>query len=205
MRFPDARILIFARAPVPGRVKTRLVPVLGAEGACALYVDCLKQTVALACDAALAPVSLHCTPDASHPLFTRLAEKYPLTLAVQQGVNLGARMAAAARRALTHASAALLIGSDVPPLGARHLSEALQRLYEGDAVVMAPAEDGGYVLLGLRQPQPQLFTDMPWGSDRVAELTRWRCRRMGLRLGELETLWDLDRPEDLARMSLGKL
>ncbi len=205
MRFPDARILIFARAPVPGRVKTRLIPALGEAGACALYVRCLQDTVARVCGAGLAPVTLCCTPDADHPQFRELAVRHGLNLAVQRGADLGARMQHAATEALRHADAVVLIGSDIPPLRPLHLADALERLYRGDDLVMAPAEDGGYVLLGLRRPQPALFTAMPWGSDRVAALTRERCHAAGLRLGELETLWDLDRPEDLRRLDQGSL
>ncbi len=161
---------------------------------------CLRETVARVCGAGLAPVTLCCTPDADHPLFRELAARHGLDLAVQQGKDLGARMYHAAAEAFRHADAVVLIGSDIPPLRAHHLADGLERLYRGDEVAMAPAEDGGYVLLGLRRPRPALFRDMPWGSDRVAALTRDRCRAAGVPLGELETLWDLDRPEDLRRL-----
>ena len=200
MQFPDARILIFARAPVPGRVKTRLIPALGTEGACALYRDCLLHVVEMACVAGLAPVELWCAPDATHPVFAQLASRWPLTLRVQQGDDLGARMRHAAAAALHGARKVVLIGSDVPALGSVHLQRALCDL-EAFEVVMNPAEDGGYVLLGVRTDHPGLFEDMPWGGEQVAAETRRRCRAAGLRLREGERLWDLDRPNDLARLA----
>ncbi len=199
MRFPDARILIFARAPLPGRVKTRLIPALGAGGACDLYRACLQRVVGMACAARLAPVTLCCAPDACHPLFAELAARWPLALRAQSGGDLGARMRHAVAAALSGADRVLLIGSDVPVLRAGHLAAALHALETVD-VVMNPAEDGGYVLLGLRADWSVLFTDMPWGSDRVAAETRRRCRAAGLHLHEGECLWDLDRPEDLMRL-----
>lgn len=199
MRFPDARILIFAKAPQRGRVKTRLMPVLGAEGACALHERLLYQTVERCCRAALAPVELWCTPGVDHPAFERLAASFRLERFAQQGADLGERMAHAARAAFRRANRVLLIGTDAPALAPGHLQEALLGL-EHAVVMMAPAEDGGYVLLGLRRPVPELFERMPWGSDRVAMLTRRRCAAQGLPLHELETLWDVDRPEDLARL-----
>jgi len=200
VQFPDARILIFARAPVPGRVKTRLIPALGAEGACALYRDCLLHVVEVACVEALAPVELWCDPDVTHPVFAQLAARWPLSLRVQQGDDLGARMRHAVATALHGARKVVLIGSDVPALGPVHLQRALRDLEESE-VVMNPAEDGGYVLLGVCADHPSLFEDMPWGSEQVAAETRRRCRVAGLRLREGEGLWDLDRPSDLPRLA----
>lgn len=200
MQLADARILIFAKAPQPGRVKTRLIPALGEEGACALHRRLLRHTVHQLCSAALAPVELWCAPDCDHPVFAELASVYPVALFSQEGGDLGQRMAHAAAQALGRASQVLLVGTDAPTLLPHHLQRALIALDEAE-VVMIPAEDGGYVLLGLRDQVPGLFDKMPWGTDRVAELTRSRCADLGLVLTELEELWDIDRPEDLARYS----
>ena len=199
MRFPDARILIFARAPRPGRVKTRLIPVLGGQGACAFHAACLRHTLERLGRRPPAPLELWVT-DTSDPLLGSLAGRHGCGLRRQQGDDLGQRMWHAAREALGRASRVVLVGTDVPLLDSAYLETALQRLEEGAEVVMGPAEDGGYVLLGLGQAWPELFDAMPWGSDKVAERTRQRCRRSGLRLEELPLLWDIDRPQDLWRL-----
>jgi glycosyltransferase A (GT-A) superfamily protein (DUF2064 family) len=94
----------------------------------------------------------------------------------------------------------MVIGTDCPALTADHLRGAASALADHD-VVLVPAEDGGYVLIGMRAPQPGLFSDMVWGTETVLAETRARIARLGLTSCELETLWDVDRPEDLARLS----
>lgn len=200
MHFPDARILIFAKAPQPGRVKTRLIPALGEAGAASLQQHLLEHTLAKVCTADLCPVELWCAPDESQPAFRGLARLHPVSLHRQQGEDLGARMRHAAEEALSRSSSVILIGTDCPVMTPDHLRHAMQRLDEGNAVVIGPAEDGGYVLLGLRTSAPILFEDMPWGTDRVLALTRQRLRLGGIAAVELETLWDIDRPEDWERL-----
>lgn len=199
MQYPDARILIFAKAPVPGYVKTRLIPALGAEGAASLYTGLLKQTVESVVAADLAPVQLWCAPDSANAFFQRLASQYDLLLCDQSGAGLGERMRHAAGLALNASDAVLLMGADCPLLSGIHLAQALQWLMDGEDAVLGPAEDGGYVLLGLRQNSAALFEEIPWGSDQVLELTRRRLAKLGWRWQELEPLWDLDRPVDFER------
>lgn len=199
MRFPQSRILIFAKAPEPGRVKTRLIPALGAEEAALLYKKLLQQTVGKAAEAALSPMECWCAPDTGHPVFQNLALQHGVQLEVQVGEDLGQRMEYGATQALLSADAVILIGGDCPVLEECHLSQAFEWLANGEDAVLGPAEDGGYVLLGLRRCDPDLFYDIPWGSDQVLALTRQRLEKLGWAWRELETLWDLDRPEDLAR------
>jgi glycosyltransferase A (GT-A) superfamily protein (DUF2064 family) len=97
------------------------------------------------------------------------------------------------------AAGTLVIGTDCPALGASHLRRAARALDADDAVVI-PAEDGGYVLIGMKTPAPELFAGMPWGSERVMALTRQGLAAMGWRWSEPATLWDVDRPADLARL-----
>jgi len=200
-RFPDARILVFAKAPVPGAVKTRLIPELGAEGAAALHRELLETTLARLAPARIAPIELWCSPDAGHPVLAALGQRYGVTLKIQRGADLGERLLHAARDALARAGAAVLIGCDCPALGPDYLAEALSALHDGASTdaVLGPADDGGYVLLALGEAAPSLFTDMPWGGDMVAKMTRERMTRLGWRWRELASLPDLDRPEDLAR------
>ena len=105
-----------------------------------------------------------------------------------------------ASRALAEHAHVLLIGADCPALTARHLCQARQALLGGADAVLAPAEDGGYVLMGLSRFDARLFEDIAWGSDGVLQETRARLRALGWRWRELETLWDVDRPEDYERL-----
>lgn len=197
MQFPDARILIFARAPRPGAVKTRLVPVLGEQGACDFHVQCLRRAVGERCNGNIAPVTLCVDSDIQHPLFRELRQAFALQLRPQRGADLGERMRNAVADALCCSSRVLLTGTDSPQLSPVDLRRALLLLEQGNDVVMQPAFDGGYVMLGLREPHASLFQQIPWGTGRVAGLTRERCRRGGLALAELSPTWDVDRPEDL--------
>lgn len=199
MQFPDARILIFAKAPVAGQVKTRLIPVLGEQGALNLYRQCLHQIIVQRCQSNLAPVILYVLPDAQHPSFQTLSKQYPITLKTQQGNNLGERMANAVKASLKEAKSVILTGVDAPSLTNNDIQLAIQHLQRKADVVMSPAEDGGYVMLGLCQHYPVLFDDIPWGTEQVAQITRQQCAESNLKLVELATRWDIDRPEDVER------
>ncbi len=200
MRFPDARILIFARAPQVGVVKTRLIPRLGAEAACRFHQACVIDTVRRFAVAGIAPVTLCCYPDVDHPLFAGLSRLFGISLLPQQGADLGQRMYKAAAQAVREGQTVMLTGTDIPCLQPEHANAAFEALAGETDVVMSAAEDGGYVMLAFRQLLPELFQDMPWGTDRVAAMTRQRIASDGLRLHETEVLWDVDRPQDLQRV-----
>lgn len=193
-------VIVFAKSPQPGAVKTRLIPLLGAEGAAAVHVRLVKQALDTACQAAPHQVELHCAPDANDPFFQNCADHYGVPIRSQAGCELGARMLAAFRHALRKHAGVLLIGSDCPALTARHLRQAERALDEGNDAVFVPCEDGGYALVGLRRAEPALFEGMPWGGDNVMTETRSRLTALGWRWRELETLWDVDHPEDYARL-----
>jgi rSAM/selenodomain-associated transferase 1 len=189
-------IAILARAPFAGQAKTRLIPVLGAEGAAALQAKLIERTVAMAVSAKIGPVTLWATPDETHPLFGTMRERFGVSLARQPGGDLGARMHAAVEAA--H-SPVLVIGTDCPALNAEHLRQAAKTLPDNDVVVI-PAEDGGYVLIGLRRPQAEVFSDIVWGSATVMDETRRKIRSLDLSCCELPALWDVDTPRDLERL-----
>jgi hypothetical protein len=189
-------VAVFARAPVPGFAKTRLIPVLGADGAAALQARLTAHAVATACAAAVGPVTLWATADASHPSFRASAAQYAIALAPQPDGDIGARMLAAV---IAAGGPVLVIGSDCPALTPGHLRTAAVLLREGIDVVLLPADDGGYVLIGLRRPQPALFAGIAWSTETVAAETRRRMARLGLSWREPARLWDVDRPEDLTR------
>jgi rSAM/selenodomain-associated transferase 1 len=128
-----------------------------------------------------------------------MEERYGLELHQQQGNNLGERMYNALEDALEKAEYALLIGSDCPVLDEEYLEDALSRLESGVDVVIGPAEDGGYTLIGMCRAEPLLFSDIRWGESKVMEATRERCREAELTLYELEQRYDIDTYDDLLR------
>jgi len=193
-------VMVFAKAPQPGEVKTRLIPRLGADGAAALHARLVKRALETVRAAALRPAELHCAPGIDDPFFRFCAGHYALTLRPQAAGNLGERMHTAFEAALAAHARALLIGADCPALTARHLRQAAQALREDADAVFVPCEDGGYALIGLRRVDSGLFDGVPWGGDNVMSGTRARLQRLGWTWRELDTLWDVDRPEDYARL-----
>lgn len=193
-------VIVFARAPSPGAVKTRLIAVLGAEGAAALHARLTEQALETARATAIGQIELHGTPGIDDPFLRSCARRFAAALAAQTGADLGARMHAAFESVLSRHTRALLVGSDCPALTARHLREADQALRGGADAVFVPCEDGGYALVGLRRVEPLLFQGIQWGGESVMAETRDRLRSLGWRWRELETLWDVDRPEDFARL-----
>ncbi len=192
-------IAIFARAPVAGQCKTRLIPLLGADGAAELHRRMIVRTVSSALAAGIGPVALWCTPGTAHPAFDALRRDHGIALHPQTGDGLGERMLAAFQ-AQPAGRPLLLIGTDCPALTAAHLRACADALQAGDDAVFLPTEDGGYFLVGLRAPQPNLFTAMPWSTDQVMPTTRRRLQDAGLRWREPATLWDVDTPADVARL-----
>jgi rSAM/selenodomain-associated transferase 1 len=200
VEFPNGRLLIFAKAPVLGRVKTRLIPALGADGAAALHERLCHAALAQATAARLAPVELWCHPDTRHAFFTACRAMYGVELHEQRGADLGARMHNAFDHAFESSRYAVTIGTDCPDLTVGDLQNAFRALEDGYDAVLGPAVDGGYVLIGLSRPVPDLFTEIDWGSDRVLAQTRARLADLDLRAKELPPRHDIDRPEDLVRM-----
>ncbi|MYM64460.1 TIGR04282 family arsenosugar biosynthesis glycosyltransferase [Pseudomaricurvus sp. HS19] len=190
------RILVFAKAPLPGAVKTRLVTVLGEEGAAALATEQLLQTLQKALAANVGPVELCAAPSRHHPLWRQLPLPTRLQWSDQGEGDLGMRMGRAAQRALSGGDPVLLIGTDCPQLTGELLRDAAASLAEYDCCLI-PALDGGYVLLGLARWQADLFSAMPWSTAQVADLTRQRMAAAGLSCYEWPALRDIDEPADL--------
>jgi len=203
--FPDSALLIFCKAPIAGQVKTRLQPALDAEQAAEVHRQLTLMTLQRATEHALCPVILFCAPDSQHPFFQTCAETYGLILAEQMGADLGERMQNAFVASLTHYRHVVLTGCDCPSLTPTDLRQSLVVLHEQADVVIAPAEDGGYVLIGLNAPQPQLFKDMPWGTERVMYETREAAKKQGVQIFELVEQWDVDNFADWQRYSPEKL
>jgi rSAM/selenodomain-associated transferase 2/rSAM/selenodomain-associated transferase 1 len=194
-------LLIFAKEPIPGRVKTRLADALGAERAAAVYLQLVVRTLDMAVAARAAGVvgrvELWCEPNADRPLFVEWRDRYRVMLAPQRGDDLGARMRFALETALARGTPALLIGTDCPVLEVETLGRASAELVGHDAVFV-PAEDGGYVLVGLARPL-DVFAGIAWSTASVMAVTRAQLIALGATWRELPPLWDLDLPQDLAR------
>jgi uncharacterized protein len=192
---------VFARAPEPGQAKTRLIPRIGAEAAARLHAKLVRHAVETALASGVGPVELWCAPSVSQPFFQRLAAEHDLNLRIQSDDgDLGERMAHAFRLMLGDAARAILIGSDCPARAAQDLIEAREALARGCDAVLGPVEDGGYHLIALRRLEPRLFAGVSWGTDRVLAQARSRLMALGWRWHELPKRWDVDRPEDLARL-----
>lgn len=187
-----ARLIVFARAPVPGACKTRLIPKLGAAGAAALHRRLVLRTLREA-RASGADVELWCAPDAAHAFFARCRRELGVRLRRQPAGDLGRRMALA-----LSGRAAVLVGSDCPGLTAADLRAALAALATHDAVLQ-PSTDGGYVLVGARRLPRRALAGVAWSSGRELAQTRRRCARLGLRWRELAAREDLDTPADYVR------
>ena len=196
----ESRVLVFAKAPQPGTVKTRLMPLLGAEGAAALHRRLIEHTLEQAAAADAGPVELWCHPGDTDPFLNDCARRYGASLRAQAGADLGERMLQAFENALRISRTAVLIGTDCAVLEATHIRGAANALASGNEAVFCPAEDGGYALIGLARSCAGLFADIPWGGPLVMAGTRERLRQRGLRWIELATLWDIDRPEDYHRL-----
>lgn len=197
-QFPDSVLIIFCKAPIPGQVKTRLIPPLSPEQAAQVHIELSENIFRLASKEALCPVQLWCSPTTEHPYYQKAAANFDFSLQTQYGSNLGARMHHAFTTTLKKFKKAVLIGCDCPSLTESDLQEALSAL-NNHHIVLAPAEDGGYVLIGLDRPQEQLFTEMPWGTSSILPMTQTRIAMAKQRYFELSEQWDVDTIEDLLR------
>lgn len=191
----DSALIVFAKAPIPGLAKTRLVPTLGKEGAARLAARMLRETLRQAVDAGVGGVELCCTPDTSHPALREAAEEFAVVLTAQCEGDLGRRMQHALGRVLSTHRKALLIGTDAPALDRLQLRRAAC-LLNSHSAVFVPAIDGGYVLVGLAQPIPALFERIDWSTERVMAQTRDRLSAASHVWAEMPALPDIDLPAD---------
>lgn len=199
MRYHDSVVLLFAKAPVEGKVNTRLITDIGVSTATRLQHDLIHHRLLMLSKANLCDVRLLCAPDSGHDCFVQCRQQYPITLIEQSGSDLGERMANAIQDALREYKFCIVIGTDAPALDGIAVQRALDTLHEGAEVVFVPAEDGGYVLVGMRQPYDFLFQEITWGSAAVMQQSRNKLDKNNIFYKELATCWDVDRLEDYQR------
>jgi len=204
-----AALVIMAKVPIPGQVKTRLIPALGADGAAALAERLLNHTVTTAQKTqAFAHVELCISPSVDHPNLK--ADKRALDVTPQGEGDLGDRMQRAFERLLRNHDAVVMIGTDAPDMTAALLDRAASELIHSDAVFV-PALDGGYTLIGLAKTHAhhlsRLFAGIPWSTGEVMAVTRDRLQSLatevGLKWHEYPPMADIDEPEDLVRLPAG--
>jgi len=201
-RISNGVLLVFAKTPIPGYVKTRLIPELGAMGAAELYKKMLHRTLDIARQSKFNSIELWCIPDETHPDIADCKQKYFLDVKIQEGNDLGERMWFAFERALERYQYAVLIGCDCPELSVFDLNHACTILKSNHDAILGPVEDGGYHLIGLRKNCRQIFTGIEWGQADVAAITRLRMKELDWIWNELPTKWDVDSIEDIRRLQM---
>lgn len=198
MKYPDSRLLLFTKAPEPGKVKTRLADLLGADAAADLYANLLHDCLEMSVSAELCPIEICCSPSTGHDFFQHCRERYHTVLQQQRQGDMGQRMSHAIMSALLRAEHVVLIGADCPTLTADDLDSAFYALQQGTDVVLGPAEDGGYYLIGMSDHHAGLFENIPWSTHRVLAATETLLRELGLSWHLLPVHRDVDTAEDYA-------
>jgi rSAM/selenodomain-associated transferase 1 len=192
-------VVVFAKATIPGEAKTRLIPALGAEGAAMLHAALVERAVETATRTKFV-VELCCAPNADDPFFVDCAEEFDCVLSDQGEGSLGERMLRTFDELLTEYEHIAIVGADCPAVTSKHIKQATACLADND-IALIPVDDGGYVLIAARRTTPSMFDGIDWGTSNVLAQQREALQRAGLTFVELETLWDVDRPEDLLRLT----
>jgi rSAM/selenodomain-associated transferase 1 len=198
-RFPQTIIQIFCKAPIAGQVKTRLTPELSTKQAAIVHQHLSKRIINQLSKLKLCPLQLWCSPNENHLFFQQLKINYPLSLQVQSTGDLGLRMFNAINSGLKDYQQVLLIGCDCPSFNQQDFINAIGALEQGVNVVIAPTEDGGYSLIGLKQSQISLFENMTWGHSQVLKMTLAKIKQQNLNYHLLRQQWDIDTAGDWTR------
>ena len=199
----DTCIIVFAKYPAPSKAKTRLQPALGVDGAARMARQLLQHSIEQAIDTGFS-VELCVSPAPTDPCWQALDLPNSLRWSAQADGDLGLRMLIASQHALERFHKVVLIGTDCPSLTTARIQTAVQQLNQHDAV-MIPATDGGYVLLGFKQVDESLFSDIVWSTASVAAVTKQRMAALGWTLALFDPLHDIDEPKDLKHLPSGWL
>jgi len=194
-------LIVFAKAPLEAQCKTRLIPLLGEIGATEFYKGLLQHCLRTVSQLEHADIALYATPHIQHPLLPQLAANYNTTLPLPRGHDLGGRMHHAIQQELQQYQRVVLIGSDCPGITRDYLEQAFAALQHSDLVI-GPATDGGYVLIGGRRISPTIFANTHWGSDQVLKQCLCNIRDTGFSHQCLASQQDIDTPEDFLQYQL---
>ena len=188
---------MFAKAPDPGRVKTRLARHLGAAAACRAHEALVAHVLDRLAGCGLTK-ELWVNGDVGHPQVAAWAQRLGAAVKVQPPGDLGAKMHAAVAACCAAGHSALIVGSDLPQMDASYIERAAAAQAAHD-LVLGPVEDGGYGLVGLKAPAPLLFKGIAWSTPTVLADTRSRADQLRLSVAELPTTWDVDGIDDWRR------
>ena len=192
------KLIIFTKSPVLGEVKTRLQPDYSPEQSLFVHKKLISHTLELTKSLKNIDVELCCAPDRNTSYFLSCENNYPITLNNQQGDDLGERMAFSMSVSLQTYEKVVVIGTDCPDINEDYINQAFAALNSND-VVIGPAMDGGYVLLGLKTFSIEIFKNISWSTDKVLSQTKKNLKNLSLEYNELDVMHDLDRPEDLRK------
>ena len=188
-------VIMFCKHPEPGLVKTRLAVELGKERAAFIYQKILEN-ILIKVNEQDFDIALHCFPDTHHPFLRHCQDEYEITLYEQKGDNLGARMYNAMNQHLKNSDSVVLIGSDCPQLNSEYINNAFQKLEEGNDIVLGPAVDGGYVLIGAKQVHESIFNNISWSTCDVLKTTKDKIKLLNWSVVCLPYVRDMDDLED---------
>ena len=193
-------LLVFAKPPTPGYAKTRLIPALGQQGAAELHRRLVLRTLAKVSSKGLWDVQLWCAGDINDDFFQSCLSQFDISLKTQSGSDLGKRMSNAFEDALANYDRVVVIGTDCPLLDQKIIAESFHCL-TNYPVVINPAEDGGYVLLGLKSVDDKVFENVSWGTSLVTQQTLSNLNKLNWTTATLPLLWDVDLPQDLEKLA----
>ncbi len=202
MLYPQAKILLFAKAPIIGKVKTRLIPDIGAMAAADLHKSLVEHALDSLCAADLCPIELWCAPDCDDPFFLQCQDRYGVKLKSQRGEELGQKMHHALMQ--NSGNPTLLMGGDVPSITIDHLTQALGKLTSTQGWLFIPTEDGGYGMVGCCRSDSRMFRHIEWGSENVMEQTLKQAAKISVSPILLDKVWDVDDVEDFRRWQVLK-
>lgn len=201
-QYNDSVILLYAKAPIEGKVNTRLIADIGVKAATKLQRDLIHHRLSMLKKANLCDVRLMCAPNQQEKKFLHCKKKYPIALFNQTGTDLGERMFNGVNDALQKYKYCIVIGTDAPALDEKIIQQVIEALHNKNNVVIVPAEDGGYVLIAMQQAYKFLFQNIDWGSAEVMQQTRNKLNENNISYKEFPACWDVDRLEDYQRYLL---
>lgn len=191
-------LVVMARSPVPGQVKTRLIPFIGSQRATQVYRSLLSHALQELKQVEVSRV-LSCTPDTHHATLRSFSSQYGWRRRYQVQGDLGNRMARIFSRCQRESDYTIIVGSDLANINKQMIYQCIDRLTAGNDLVLGATEDGGYGLIAMSRLHSGVFRKIPWSTDRVLQVTMSRARQMKLKTAIIDGLWDVDTYKDYRR------